>query len=61
MSDVTSSEPGTRVYHLGHREPCTYLGSDDLSLATCWVEFDSGDEVIVDTHLLTTMEGVVDV
>lgn len=40
---------GSRVYHSGRREYGTYRGVDqhDPARQTVWVEFDSGDEVMV--------------
>jgi hypothetical protein len=48
-------EPGDRVYHRRRQESGTYRGLDeaDPSGATVWVEFDSGDELMVSRHLLS--------
>lgn len=42
-------EPGDRVYHRRRHESGTYRGIDkeDPSGETVWVEFDSGDELMV--------------
>lgn len=49
---------GDRVYHRGRDEYGTYRGVDqgDPYCATVWVEFDSGDEVMVSWHLIERTE-----